>query len=113
MRLFKQGAIVSNDIQPKTRDEWFAIIDEQQASGLSQKEFCTQRNLILCRFTYYKQIRAQLMPTGSFTPIKIRHEELSNVGVIKIDLPNGFCCHVPSTVPADKLKSIIGALMLC
>jgi len=38
MRLFKQGAIVSNDIQPKTRDEWFAIIDEQQASGLSQKE---------------------------------------------------------------------------
>jgi hypothetical protein len=112
MLLFTQGAIMNNDTQPKTRDDWFTLIDEQQASGLSQTEFCKQRNLILCRFTYYKKIRTQSAPAGTFTPVKVRQEQSPSVGVIKIDLPNGFCCHVPSAVPADKLKSIIGALML-
>jgi hypothetical protein len=56
---FKQEAIMNNDTQPTSREEWFTLIDEQAASGLSQTEFCKQRNLILCRFTYYKKLRNQ------------------------------------------------------
>lgn len=104
---------MSNDTQPASREEWFALIDEQVVSGLSQTAFCKQRNLTLCRFTYYKQLRNQSAPKGTFEPVKVRHEQSPSTGMIKIDLPNGFCCHVPSTVSADKLKSIIGALLLC
>jgi hypothetical protein len=50
------------DPQPKTREEWFSLVDEQAASGLSQKEFCSQRNLILCRFSYYKTQRVSNNP---------------------------------------------------
>jgi hypothetical protein len=100
------------DPQPKTREEWFSLVDEQATSGLSQKEFCSQRNLILCRFSYYKTQRVSKKPQASFSPVKF-HQATSISSVVKIDLPNGFCCHVPNTVSAENLKSIISVLMLC
>jgi hypothetical protein len=103
---------MSNDNQPKTREEWFTLVDEHATSGLSQTEFCKQRNLIHCRFSYYKAQRTQTQAKGLFSQVKV-NQEIPASGNIKIDLPNGFSCHVPSTISAEKLKSIISALVLC
>jgi hypothetical protein len=34
--------------------KWRKLFEEQQASGLSQKEFCKQRELVLSQFVYYR-----------------------------------------------------------
>lgn len=104
---------MSNANQPTTREEWFVLVDEQTTSGLTQTEFCKQRNLKPCRFSYYKQLHSPSQPKGTFSPVKVNHELSVENGNIKIDLPNGFCCHVPSNISADKLKILIGALVLC
>ena len=102
---------MNHDNQPKTREEWFKVVDAQAASGLSQTEFCKQHNLIMCRFSYYKAQRTPIQPKGLFSQVKVNQD--TSAGNIKIDLPNGFCCHIPSTISAEKLKTIIGALILC
>lgn len=101
------------DNQPKTREEWFSLINKQEISGQSQAEFCKQRQLVLCRFGYYKKLRTSLSMNGSFSPVQVTQEKAASIGMIKIDLPNGFCCHVPSNLPVDNLKTIISTLILC
>jgi len=39
----------------RRRDEWQALVDEQQASGLTQSAFCRQRGLALSTFHYWKR----------------------------------------------------------
>lgn len=95
------------------RAEWFALIDEQAASGLSQTEFCKQRNLVLCRFGYYKKLRASEIDQSraSFSPVVVNQGQV--IGDIKIEMPNGFICHVPVGISPEKLKQIMGALISC
>jgi hypothetical protein len=60
--------------------KWRKLVEEQQASGLSQKEFCKQRELELSQFVYYRsQIKneSQAEPTSirNFAPVKISSQE--------------------------------------
>jgi alkylated DNA nucleotide flippase Atl1 len=34
--------------------KWHQLVEEQQASELSQKEFCKQRELVLSQLVYYR-----------------------------------------------------------
>jgi len=46
--------------QSLTRQQWFDLVKEHKASGLTQAEFCQQNNLSLCRLGYYtKKLREQ------------------------------------------------------
>ncbi len=109
---FHKERSMNHDNQPKTREEWFKLVAAQAASGLSQTESCKQKNLVLCRFSYYKTQRIPTQTKSLFSQIKV-NQDTPNAGNIKIDLPNGFCCHIPSTISAEKLKTIIGVLILC
>ncbi len=54
----------------RSKIEWRQLIDEQAASGLSQKAFCGQRGIPLASFGYWKRkLRAEppSTPTGSGT----------------------------------------------
>ena len=99
--------------QPQTRLEWFSLVDEQSSSGLSQTEFCKQRNLTLCRFGYYKKLRAGKpnVSEASFSPVVIKQSH--SVADVRVELPNGFCCHVPVGISPEKLKQLVGALISC
>ncbi len=70
---------------PKTREEWRISVDEFFYSGLNQKEFCKQQtNSLQEPFSVQKSLlRNQL--------IRLQDE-------IKIELPNGFRCHVPCNI---------------
>ncbi len=105
--------------EPKNRSDWHLVIEEYQNSNLTQAEFCKQKNLVLCKFVYYLQsyrkqnnIKAQ-REKPSFAEITISQQLASSASEIKIELPNGFRCQVPSTVSPDALKKIMGALLSC
>ena len=58
------------------KGEWQQLIDEQAATGLSQKAFCGQRGIPLATFGYWKR--------------KLRAEAASTVLLDDwIELPNG------------------------
>lgn len=104
---------------PKKSSEWFLIIEEYRNSHLTQAEFCKQKNLVLGRFVYYlknyrkrNNLRAQ-REKPSFSEISVSHSVSGISNEIKIELPNGFRCQVPSTISMEALKKLLGALISC
>lgn len=105
--------------EPKNRCEWFLIVEEYKNSNLTQAEFCRQKDLALAKFVYYLQryrkqnnIKAQ-REKPLFSEISISQPIIASANEIKIDLPNGFRCKVPSSISAEVLKKIMGALLSC
>ena len=87
----------------RSKIEWRQLIDEQAASGLSQKAFCDQRGIPLATFGYWKRkLRAEppSTPTGSGTDTVSLADwiELPTRGLvsdggwqIELELGNGLC----------------------
>ena len=102
---------------PKDRSAWFALVNEFEQSNITQKDFCKQKGLILGRFTYYVQIyRQSKKPTSknelpSFTQVTVNQSSFQHE--IKVELPNGFRCQVPSSILPEALKKIMGVLLSC
>jgi hypothetical protein len=105
--------------EPKSREQWYQLIEAQKKSNLSQTEFCKQKGLILWRFTYHlRQYRKQnkcnsLSECPSFSPVVIPKAANTSPTEIQIDLPNGFRCQVTSPIQPEQLKNIIGVLLSC
>ena len=97
--------------------KWKGIVLEHESSGLSQIEFCKQRNLIPSKFGYYRSvIKAQdnvIRDQKLFSAVQIKKSELNASSEIKIILPNGFQCAIPSAMDALQLKRIVGVLLSC
>ncbi len=87
----------------RSRIEWQELIDEQAASGLSQKAFCAQRDIPLATFGYWKRKLRSVspsLPAGSGAdPVSLAdwielptHEPASGGGwQIELELGNGLC----------------------
>jgi hypothetical protein len=102
----------------KSHEHWFALVEEQQTSGLSQKDFCQQKNIILSQFVYYRLLyRKQKVlpePMTAFLPVKVAYSEpASSLSEIKLTLPNGFHCAFTSSMDMMQLKRMIGVLLTC
>jgi hypothetical protein len=99
--------------------KWRKLVEEQQASGLSQKEFCMKRELVLSQFVYYRcQIknvtRAEPAVIHNFAPVKISSQEKGLLSTeIKLLLPNGFQCIFPSQIEANQVKRLVEVLLSC
>lgn len=103
--------------QPKTRSEWNGLIEEYQKSHLTQPAFCKEKGLILHRFVYsiqrYRKQNKLSQPSPSFSPVVIKPSAHSSHSEIKIELPNGLRCQVPTTLSLDSIKELLGALLRC
>ncbi len=87
----------------RSRIEWQELIDEQAASGLSQKVFCAQREIPLATFGYWKRklrFESPATPTGSSTDtvpladwIELPTQGSATEGgwQIELELGNGLC----------------------
>jgi hypothetical protein len=108
-----------NTAKQSTRHEqWQTIVNKQEQSGLSQTEYCKQNNLVLSQFTYYRGVikgseRAISPKLDIFTPIKINKTEQSQSSDIRILLPNGFQCFIPSHVDTLHIKRLMEVLLSC
>jgi hypothetical protein len=99
--------------------KWEELIEEQEKSGLSQIEFCKQRNLKASQFGYYRgvikskdKIKTNQKNQQLFSAVQIKKPDLT-ASEIKIILPNGFQCVIPSAMDTAQLKKIMGALLSC
>lgn len=104
--------------QKLRRDKWFELVKEQETSGLSQKVFCEQRNLVLSQFVYYRScLKARevkhVNAKPSFQPVKLTKHKQENQPDIHLTLPNRFKCTFPECIDPNQLKLLVGALLSC
>jgi hypothetical protein len=108
---------MTNTDQKYKYEYWQNLIEAQQASGLSQKEFCKQRDLVLSQFVYYRCKFNNESPSkeSGFMPVKVSNKELSASAAcdIKLVLPNGFQCIFPSHTDCSQVKKLIEVLLSC
>jgi hypothetical protein len=99
--------------------EWQRFIAEHQKSGLSQKDFCKERGLSLPQFVYYNCLfKSEGNPLttvpASFAPVKLSvKENNSPSSEIKLSLPNGFQCVLPSHLESIQIKRWMEVLLSC
>jgi len=107
------------DTQILTRQEWFKFVEEYKNSSLTQTEFCKQKNISLCRFGYYvKKCRDKIETSPSskqpsFSQINIQSDVSKKAPEVRIELINGFKCHVPVNIHPDQLKMLLRTLLAC
>ena len=87
----------------RNRTEWLQLIDEQAASGLSQKAFCAQREIPLATFGYWKRklrFGSPSTPTGPSTDtapladwieLPTQGSSIDGGWQVELELGNGFC----------------------
>ncbi|HVY53741.1 MAG TPA: hypothetical protein VHA13_04405, partial [Gammaproteobacteria bacterium] len=97
--------------------KWQALIEEQEKSGLSQSEFCRQRDIVLSQFSYYRGLlkannRVQSRKQELFSSVQLKKLETKS-DEIKIVLPNGFQCHVPASIDTTQIKKLMETLLSC
>ena len=99
-------------------DHWLRLVEEQKQSGLSQKEYCNQNNIVLSQFVYYrcqlKKESSQPITSNCFAPVKLSEKkDMIAPGELKLSLPNGFQCSVPYNIDTSQLKRLVEALLSC
>ena len=102
--------------ETKSQPDWKSLIAEQENSGLSQKEFCNQRGLVLSQFVYYrcssrKKDKNIQTAKPALKPVKVIGNEIQ--GDIRLSLPNGFQCSFPCSFDMDQIKRLVEVLLSC
>jgi hypothetical protein len=98
--------------QNTRHEKWQELIKDQVASGLSQTQFCKERNISSAKLGYYRSVlKSNQSQMGSFTPVTIKQPPDSKD--IRITLPNGFQCIFPSDLSASQAKEWIMVLLSC
>jgi hypothetical protein len=103
---------------PKSREEWFVLVEGQQISKMTQAVFCKEKNLKPHLFSYYKkQYHLKNQPQDkaqpSFNQVIVNSPHNNNLSEIKVELPNGFVVYLPVQIRHENLKNLIGALISC
>lgn len=100
--------------------KWQALVEEQEASALSQISFCQQKNIVLSQFVYYcglikrkNSTRTETFMPETVVPIQLKSHEKKSTDDIKISLPNGFQCVFPCSVDTLSLKRWLEVLLSC
>jgi hypothetical protein len=106
--------------EKKSPIDWKSLIAEQEKSGLSQREFCIQRDLVVSQFVYHRckfKNKDKVVVQAAepvLKPVKIISKEPSVVsGDIRLSLPNGFQCSFPCSFDANQVKRLIEVLLSC
>jgi hypothetical protein len=98
--------------------KWQALIEKYEKSGLSQKAFCEQNNLILSRFVYHrgkiKSAEENTNPSSNlFSPIQLQRNASNDPREMKIIFPNGFQCIFPYDADANAMRKWMEVLLSC
>lgn len=111
---------MKNESRKERSAQWRLQIEEQQKSGLSQKEFCHKNGLALSKFIYHlgvikKKDAPKEKDRASFFPVKIGSKETaaSMLGKIRVSLPNGLQCSFPSDLDASRIRQWVEVLLTC
>jgi hypothetical protein len=109
---------VKNSDQEKRYNRWLSLIEEQEKSGLTQKQFCEQHKLVLSQFVYYrlelkKKEKAPALKPPNFAPVQIQENKNNTATNIRVLLPNGMQCVLPSHMDVRQVKQWVEVLLSC
>lgn len=82
---------------------WQEHLDDWQASGLSQTDYCNAHQLKLGTFTYWRG--KQTTPSTKLIPVNT-----GPLGQVLISLPGGVQLHIPAAQVAALLPSVLQAV---
>lgn len=62
------SVIMQQNSKVKLQVDWDSLIAAQEKSGLSQKDFCNQRGLVLSQFVYHRFYKNKSKPAQTAEP---------------------------------------------
>lgn len=105
---------VPNRLSPELSKFWKKHIDAWNSSGLSQIDYCRQKNLSRTRFTYWKlKFEKQNLPQTfiEVSPKTVQHAlPVKSINSITIRSASGFSVDVPQHFSSESLKQILSVL---
>lgn len=110
---------MADNLQAERYEQWKALIHEQIKSGLTQTEFCKQRELVLSQFAYYRGVLLDKHQSNlkkvkaTFSPVKIASADSHSTSDIRLTLPNGFQCVFSSRLELTHVKRLMEFLLSC
>lgn len=105
--------------QKERHAQWRQLLEDQKTSGSSQKIFCKERGINLPQFVYYNsrfknKADTPIQSPEYFAPVKVSvKEHITPLSEIKLSLPNGFQCILPSQLESTQIKRWVEALLSC
>ncbi|HDY8011848.1 TPA: helix-turn-helix domain-containing protein [Vibrio vulnificus] len=95
--------------QQSKREHWAAILEQQQQSKLSIKQFCSEQNLSYQTFHYWSKKLTQPEPETKVQPIVVS-ELTASTSCVVLTLSNGIRAELPTTLSPSQIKSWVEAL---
>lgn len=105
---------MNNLTMSERREQWKAMIDEQEQCGLTQDEFCKKHNISLAKFSYYRTMfrgkkPQHQRPLAMLSPVNVT--KLSSSNELRLILPNGFQCIFPIDTNPMRIKELLGVFL--
>jgi len=97
-------------MQPREQlqEQKYALIEQWQQSGLSQKKYCEQNDIAYHHFHYwYKRYRTRQAGDSAADFIPVRVNATSPAGNIELQLPDGKRILFHQLIEVDYLKALI------
>lgn len=87
----------------------FSLIEVWKKSGVTQREFCAEKNIALPKFQYWmKKYTVQHEGTGDFVPVKLRGSgTASPASQLELLWPDGKRVIFHAPVEASFLKALL------
>jgi hypothetical protein len=92
----------------------YALIEQWQQSGISQKAFCSEHSLTVLKFQYWhKRYKAEKLPDESNEPsfikmsVPVAQMHGHSVGQAEVVFPNGIRILLHQEVSAHFLKALV------
>lgn len=101
------------------RAQWLSLVEEQERSGLGQKEFCQEKQISLNTFSYYrgqylKRQQRPEKPSGEkFPPFVELSLPSMPVEPFRLSFPNGISLTLPHHFDHQQLKKLVEVLRVC
>ncbi|WP_408891628.1 IS66 family insertion sequence element accessory protein TnpA [Myxococcus faecalis] len=107
----------------RTPDEWKQLVEEFEASGLTQKEFAVRHQLSPGGFRYWLYKKSRVTPVrrsetagrrrAAFLPVEVVASPASRVReglLLEVALPRGLLLRFPEGTQAEYLAHLVAVL---
>ena len=99
---------MNKEAQKKNREEWQKRINEWEASGLTQVEYCNQNELKTSAFLYWRKkfTKKPVLPSFVQVPMSAANRSCP----IRIEIGNRYCVEVGNGYDPAALEHIVDLL---
>lgn len=95
-------------IQRRSKEEMYPIIEDWPTSGLTKKAYCEQMGIAQALFFYWQKKHKEELEAGGFVPINIDDKNKASAnGFIEVRYPNGVIIRLPENIGPETIKRCV------